>query len=495
MSSFFYTPDEINKFNTTINNLIAEIQTTKKETDPSLWKPEYDNLYEKLLDITDIAAGNIITAHEMYQELPISKYDSFTNYIYNTDINMITLKKGNNERTKMLRATRKDKVCPECNHPLTIANGGYSCPACGYTSDVKGSTPIARSSSDSSKHTYKQLDAIVGIKKAPANISKILKYISIWLTDLKFIYAWLVSNKKLEQWMKKYTQITNDHITLAFFNRVIEAKPENMWDCETYKLFADELYNLLENAKRYSKIKSSNMEALGRDAILDVFKNYIRVKGTKLPSTTETFSSYEIGAYVSKLSLIYEVPDDDIKNDIEKLFGKSLTMPGLMFNFNDVYEQSDNVPKKYAFGQEYIHIIHATFNVPFINIPPQDKDAIVQIILQFNNYYKAESYKKNGKDSNAPLFCCTLACVLTQLPYFVKYRDALRFVPTKDKTTSLRIKAAWFRFTSSHPEEIKKYSMPNITVDTGANEESVTDMIKDDDDLPEEIHMDDDMVF
>lgn len=496
MSSCFYTTDEINKFIAKINNLIVEIDKVKAETDPSLWKGEYDNIYEKLLDIVELASGNIIMAHEQFQELPISKYETFSSYVYNNDVSLISVRKGTNERTKMLRAKRKDTSCPECSHPLVIADGVVTCQVCGYTADVKGTTQSTRSSSDSSKHTYKQLDAITGVKKPPANIAKIIKYITIWLTDLRFIYAWLVTNNRLQTWMKKYAQITDEHISISFFNRVLEHKPENMWDCDLYKLFTDELYLLLENAKRYSKLKSSNMEALSKEEIVDVFRQYVKDNRGKIPDVNETYTyntvKYEVGVYVATLSLRFTTPEGGIKNELEKLFGRSLTMPGLMFDFNDVYEQSDNVPKRYGYGQDYIYCTHETFNVPYINIPQQDKDAIVQLILQFNNYYKEQAYKRSGKECNAPLFCCSLTCVLTQLPYFQKYRGALKFVPTKDKTTTSHIKSEWFKFTCNNPDVIKKYSVANIDEPKNL---IVSEVVKTEEELPEEIKYDDDLVF
>ena len=317
---------------------------------------------------------------------------------------------------------------------------------------------------------------------------------------MHFLYAWLVSNNKLQTWIKKYTQLTDEHITLAFFDRVIEPKPENMWEYEVYKLLTDELFLLLENAKRYSKNKSSNMEALPKEDIIHIFEEYIKQHGKRIPTVTDTFNFnnevYEIGAFVNKLSLIYAAPEGSIKNSIEKLFNQSLTMPGLMFNFNDVYEQSDNVPKRYGFGQEYIYIIHTTFNVPYINIPQQDKNAIIQLILTFNDYYKKEAYKRCGKDCNAPLFCCSLTCILTQLPYFHKYKDILKFIPTKDRGTSSHIKSEWFKFICKQPDIIKRYAesatAPSAasTTDTSTKNAIITDMI-----TQEEIHFYDDMVF
>lgn len=464
------SPEDSCKFIAKLNSFIEEITSTKQSIDPKLWKAEYDIMYDKLIDILDMSYGDIITSMEMFYEMTISKYDSFANYIYNNDINMIKFKKGNNERTKMLRAKRKDILCPECNHPLVKTDSSLLCNSCGYVSDLKCNATNNRSSSDTNKHTNKQLDAITGTKKPPANIVKIINYVSIWLTDLKFIHAWLVSNDKLQSWMKKYHMITDEHISSSYFNKVVPQIPDNMYECDIYKLFTDELYLLLENCKRFSKAPSSNMEALSHEQIVQIFEHYIGIHGKIIPEFDAKIEcngiNYEIGLFVNKLSLIYDPPEGSIKPIIDSLFGHSITTPGLMFNFNDIYEQSDNVPKRYNLTQEYIYITHETFNVPYINMTVQDKAVIVNLILQFNDFYKKESYKKCGKECNAPLFCCSLTCVLTQLPYFYKYKDTLRFIPIKDKGTSLHIKSEWFKFACQHKELITPYesitSIPEI---------------------------------
>lgn len=456
----FYNDDEKSKFSMKINTLLNDMDKMKKSQTVK-WKDDYEILYEKLQDILDVIEGNLILARKQFQELSISKYDSFSNYVYNTDIEMIELRKGNNERTKTLRAKRKCNICPECKHKLHIMDNTQVCHECGYTHDLKSSVPNTRASSDNSKHTYKQLDAITGVKKPPANISKISQYISVWLTDLKFIYKWLVSNNKLNTWIQKYNYITDENINISYFNNIIERNVNNMYSYNVYKLFTDELFLLLENAKRYSKLKSSNMETLKPEEILTIFRKYIATN-KNVPTSTIMFeyegTEYEIGLYINSLKLKYNVPETHIKNDIEKLFNEEITLPGLMFNFNEVYDQSENVPKKYNFTQEYIFCIHETFNVPYIDITPQDKDTIVNLILNFNNFYKNETYKKTGKECNAPLFCCSLSCLITQLPYFHKYKSTLNLIPIKDKGTASHIKAQWFKFVCNNQEMFSMYN-------------------------------------
>ena len=463
MTNQFFTHEETTKFIQKLTALVNEISEMKKITDPSKFKPEYDDMSERLLDILDTAQFNIILANEQYQELSISKYINFAAYVYNTDVTVMYGKKGYNERTKMLRAKRKESLCPECQHSLITSDGMVSCTNCGYSSDIK--TSHNKTTSDASKHTYKQLDAITGVKKPPTNIVRISKYISIWLTDLSYIHAWLTKIGHVQTWLKKYDSIVSDRTSTSFFKQNIERIPDNAWDCDVYKIFTDELYNLLETAKRYSKLKSSNLEAMTKEEIIDIFKIYISKYGTSIPDQNfilkHNGKEYEIGLYLNTISLLFSPPAGSVKPELEALFGKSLTMPGLMFNFSSVYEQSDNVPKRYNLTQEYIYITHETFNVPYINIPKQDKDAIVNIIIKFNAYYKQETFKRTGKECNAPLFCCSLGCIINQLPYFNVYKDALKFLPNKDRGTASHIKSEWFKFTCMNTDIITKYNTKN----------------------------------
>lgn len=488
-------------FNKRINDLLAEIIKTKKELTsindtPSsdttakrsktkakpkkdLWKNDYDLLYDRILDIKGIAQYNYIMAIEQFRALDISNYDSFSNYIYNKDIDIFKCRKGYIERTKLLRARRKGKTCPECHKALSSSSGVMVCKFCGYSSNTKNGAPDFRTGTDSSKHTCKHIDAITGAKKPPANIVKIIHYISTWLTDLKFIYRWLVDNHKLTNWIVKYKQITNESIGPTFFTKVIERTEENVWDYNIYKLFTDEFYELLEKAKRYSKLKSSNMEALSQDERKRIITAYMKSGNIKkIPEPNVTFKfedvEYEVGLFFNTISLIGLSPsdlEDPIERSTETIeliqwiwdtFHINAAMPGLMFNFNDIYCQSDNVPKRYNFTQEYAYILHETFHVSYIDITVQDKKAIMNLVLKFNDFYKKHSLSANGRECNAPLFACTFMCILNQFPYFRKYRDAVKLQPIKDKNTSSRIRSEWFKFMNSNPDLMRTYSQEAI---------------------------------
>ena len=485
----------INKINGLINEMKASKDTTtdtptvkpKRKGQPTsdvTWKPEYDILLEKLEDILDIVYEDSNLAKTQFRNLDIAKYDSFDTYVYNNDPMAINSKKGTNERPKLLRAKRKRVTkCPTCKELMVLIDSILTCPSCGYILEGKGGNCGSRSSTDNNKHTMKQLDAVVGKKKPPANIHKIITYISQWLTDMHFIHEWLIDNKKVDSWMDKYYTLTHKHIDEKFFDIVFDAVPANRWKYDVFKIFTDELYLLLEKAKRMSRIKSSNMNHLSKDEIIEIFIAYYDETGGAIPGLEDIITcsvidddgnecdvEYEVGLYMNQIRLIYDTPPDSVKEALETIYGQSLTLPGLMFNFNDIYEPSDNVPKKYNYQQEFAYIIHNAFNTPFVNICQQDITNITDLILKFNAYYKDEMYRTKGKHCNAPLFCCTLVCIIQNLPYFSKYRYVEECIPTKDKSTLANIKSNWFKFMCSHDELMKPFMRYDIVVDNAAQD-------------------------
>lgn len=577
--------DDINnfdgKFTSRLADLLVEINYYKlnptaifskqKKSNKFTWKAEYDILTTKIKELQEISQFNQIIAKNKFRTLEISNFETFKSYLFNKDIDVMNSCKGSAERTKLLRAKRKSgKKCPECKSMLISSQGNYICKKCGYNSSNTDGSFDYRSNTDSSKHTFKHIDAISGTKKAPLNIIKISKYISVWLTDFHYISDWLIAEKRFPQFIKKFNEINHSHETIYTFPNIrLQRKSENMLEYSIYKMFTDELYNFLEKAKRLSKQKSSNMESLEHDLIKQIVLAYIDSKRKALPksASTKAFNQtninknsklyqimmqksqsnndsfkkdsnklkipdiaekfvfndveYEIGLYFNTLSLyadpidfenylnpdynatkeeLFETKDYSnlnnvmnpynllncqqeininpkmyennnfvkesskeltqiqiIKHWIEQQFGYSISLPGLMFNFNDIYYQSDNVPKRYNFTQEYIYVSHETFNIQYVNISHCDRVALVNLIMSFNEFYKKYSFSRNGKDCNAPLFCCSLVCILNFYKYFSKYADILKFIPMKDKNTSGHIKSIWFKFTNAHPEYKKSY--------------------------------------
>lgn len=456
----------MDKFSSMLESYLKDMRKLKAEN-PNVWKQEYDDLYNELNNILLIHDNNPYESNKMFNSTIISKYDSFINYVYNNDVGSIAELKGSNERTKTLRAKRKDVNCPLCGYSLTTNSGTIYCANCGYTNDVSVTNSV-RITSNNMKHIYKQLDALTGVRKAPCNIEKIIDYISIWLTDLQFIYCWLSSNngKRLGQWISKYNELTDDIITVEFFDRKIERVPDNMFDYNVFKLFTDELYLMLEYATRYANENDSNMQLLPDERVIEIYQEFV-MHNHRLPTIVDKITIdgviYEIGLHANTLSLLYDVPQDHVKRKLERMFNTSLTHPGLMFNYKQVYKKSENPPKKYCYQQEYCWITNRTFHTEFITMPKRDKEAIVMIITKFNEYYKEQTYIKQDKGCNSPLYCCTIACVIN-LPYFRKYAELLRFIPVKDKNTVSHIRREFFNFETANQEMLEPFQHENATL-------------------------------
>ena len=245
------------------------------------------------------------------------------------------------------------------------------------------------------------------------------------------------------------------------------------------------------------------MEALTVDEQYKVFESYAKANKFKIPEIFEKYvydgKEYEIGLMFNTLSLIVNeslmkasvIGEEQPQINVESLVNKaeeqrnvelyleklvslkkrlevlyrptlnsmrrrSLTIPGLMFNYRTVYSKSEAPPKKYCYQQEYCWLMNRVFNTPFVQMPKQDKDDIIKIILKFNEFYKDKICKQEEKSCNSPLYCCTIVCVLN-LPYFQKYKNMLKFVPVKDNSTIASIRKTFFEFEIQHVDFIKPF--------------------------------------
>jgi len=476
-------------FRDKINGLITQIDEFESKN-PTLWKQEYDFIRMDLEEVLSINEGNYQEAEDKYNKIIISKHESFDNYVRQENHTMENKLRGNNIRVKLSRAKRKFKKCPMCNSNLDARDATYVCKKCDYTTDIKPTKTKTNVRSNDNIYIHKQLANMTGLKKPPANISKIIPYISIWLTEMKYIHEWLTFKDKYTEgyyldWKKKLVKTAginrsiivdtindelstaiiddgrtvftnNDGLTMftGFSSIVIERTEDNMFNCEIFKVFTDELYKMLEYAKNCSKVDVSNMYSLDDKVIIEIFANYIKKFPGKVPGLDESFNDYEVGHYINELSLT--IDKSFVKDELEKLFKCSLTIPGLMFNFKDVYAVNENVPQCYNYIQEFPYIIHETFKVPYATIPPRVKEQMVELISLFNNYHKNTN---DGKSSNSPLLCCTLENIL-DFPYFNEYKSAImKFLQRKDKNTISIIKARFFQFTNDNIEYLKQFQI------------------------------------
>lgn len=482
--SVYYNTQRINELTGSIKTRIEEMNAFKTQFQ-QLWKNSYDDMLMELENILTLIEFNPVSADKRYNDMIISKYDNFQTYVYNNDINALDVIKCNTERTKTLRAKRKNIPCPNCGGKMNPSDLGYTCDSCDYSQEHKPGGHTNRTVSNNTKHICKQLDALTGARKAPANIVKIIDYIIIWLTEPHYIMNWLKSredevetDKKtkrvtkqtaIQKWMKKYSTYTGNLINEAFFMKNIPRDPSSMMDYNVFKLFMDEFYAMLEYAHRCSMEAESTMSGMNEDEVFEIFKEYAEKNQYKVPGISDSYTdskgiSWDVGRYVNMLSL--NASDINIKKRLEKLFERtlimknktSLTIPGLMFNYKEVYTRLEVPPKKYCYQQEYSWIMNRTFHTPFVSMDKHDKDAIVDIILRFNEYYKDRVSKQEDKTCNSPLYCCTIICVIN-LPYFQKYQNALKYVPVKDNTTIASIKKAFFEFELKNLDYIKPFKI------------------------------------
>ena len=418
-------------------------------------------------------------ADKKYKEIPATKFDIFHSYVFSTDMNAVGKIKSSVEKTKTLRARRKGKLCPTCSTPMNHTGRNANCPNCGYVVDAKLNTVCIRVSPTESKHILKQLELASGVRKASESIKNIIDPLIIWLTDLRYIYNWLISKNDTigyYVWIEKYKVATDEKITdpYKFFCRIIPRDPNHRWDYPVFKLLTDEFYDMIGIAHRYNTERSSNMEILDDEDIEDIFRDYIKDDPSrlgKIPPITEVYNECEIGYYMTKLSLIFDVDDNHIKRKVERILGlkkNQSTLPGLCFNYSAAYSKCANVPEKFNYQQEYAFIIHTVFHVEYIKLTERDKDAILDLAMKFNGYYKQEMTKVTGNTANSPLYCCTLLSIY-KLKYFEKYIDAIGFLPIKDKTTTNHILAKWHTFTTKHPELVEQFERVN----DGSNDGSV----------------------
>lgn len=445
------------KFIEKINDYIKEMKVFKTEEEQH-WKEDYDVMLDELEDISSIAKGNIIEAESSYNELPVSKFSSFKDYVTNTDPAYLKETSGTNSRFKSSRAKRKKhSICPQCGEKMVMIDNQFKCDKCSFTIEVKSSQTGSISGEDS-KHSNKLIHTIAGIGKPPGSIQKILNHAVTWLTDLHYLKDWFIAHReRYEVFNKAYRKETGTPLTWNFFDRVIERKQENIWKISIYHLLMKEFQQMLEEAKALSTV-SSNMWYMKTDDIYNIVKKYKDENGDEIPATgVKTGDNYEIGAYFAQLSLMPVFETTHVKARLEELYGKKLSMLGLSFNFTETFNRSETVIRPYDLLQGNSWIQRYVFNMPTSTITEMDISNILQIMLRFNIYYKEYWYKQKLKSCNAPLYAVVLDLILS-LPAFRRFKDELMiFVPKKEPKTRAQISNTWMRFEQQHRDFLSKF--------------------------------------
>lgn len=457
-----------------LQKILALLQEMKNyKVDPTKngnWKPEYDDLYESIEEIYTVAKECESIAEDMFVENTLSQYNNFSTYVYNTSGSSKSLKHNEITKTKSKRTNHKKMRCPKCSKEVPAGKSAseYIC-SCGYIGEINIKGPSLHSVADSSKHVIKLLDKILGISKPTKHILKILNIMIEWLTNRKHLYNWLIYKNTLPKWMEKYNKaIEPDFIeTTKFFSeRIIERTEENIISPDEFKVFTDELYDMLNYFKKLHDSSGNNMLVLDDVLILNIIIDYMNDHGNEIPPLHYIHEykdeKYELGHYFTYLSLIVDNDKYPLKYQIEDIFEKSLTQPGLMFDFNEIKgDTSIKFPSKFQYLQEYPWFIRMIFNTTPPVVSDKDKKYMTDLILAFNSFYKNENKTEKNKECNAPLFVCVLENII-KLPYFRKYeKDIIKLLPKKQNHTSSNISFQWIRFNVKHKELVRPFRSYN----------------------------------
>ena len=487
------TPTFVENFHSFYNDLceyISEHEFHQKEV-----PDKYRSLKDELDEIAIMIDENEDDAYKAYYELDCSRYPTFRTYKNNTDVKHINDIEFSMETSKVMRSKRSITQCPMCGIPLRFSNSVLGCPNCNFEAPKTYSAPNTKLNINNTKHIIKQLDAISGQKKIPVSINKIIRYIELWLTDLRYISDWLDYMKLKEKFTAEVSSFLHTVIDSNWYNRTLEKTPKNKWSFKIYKLIMDEFYRMSEYAKRLTNSGISYMHSLDDELVLRVLDEYLKTaitssrdeRSTLIPGINDTVvlddHCYDIGLYFANISYRPSFKNTALYKTIVERFRsvdiafneKSLMIGGLMFDFDSVYKANENIPKKYNYGQEYYTISNHVFNVPYQEISNKDKDLLLELFVDFNNYYKKNVVKFNNHNTknNSPLFGCVLICIVKSLNYFHKYIPLLYSLPEKyiESSTMDSIASYWWLYLYNNTGIYIKYRHIDTHENKGTDED------------------------
>lgn len=439
-----------------IQNYISQGEKIRVQH-PEIWSAKYDKDIKTLKKFVEHACLDDAKAYKDFINTDIAKYSTFGEYIRNSNIAA-----GKIRFPAAVKVKKTQKICRSCGSTeITIQDGTYVCKKC-LTEIVSKSTTqlVAKENVDNSKHIMKQLKILTGEARPPISIQKILQYVKTWFLDKKYIKEWLTYTDKLEDWYKKYEAITGSRIDSTYFDEEIIRHIDHLCNYKVFKMYTDVFYNLTNLVKHYDGFEN-NMSEISQEEQYDICVRYLGDSPDKaFPEENTIYEvegmKYEIGKFITKQMITDVGAETDFKIRLEKLFGRDVRLPGLMFNYSELYEIKDNIPKKFAYQQNYIFIVHEIYNIRFYNILENDKQVMCDIMMDFNNYLKGLKKDQSGRNHNSCLWQISLSCIL-RLPYFRCYSDIIKILPMKMSNTIAIINEAWNLYTILHYDELSKY--------------------------------------
>ena len=428
-----------------------------KYKNPKYWNESYDEIIMELKEIADISRINGNDSINLFNNLSISKFKTFGDYIKSVDI------KASKAHFNIHHKVEKKKlICRHCGSNrvyLSKEEGLYVCKNCNCEIQNKVNTQLlAKETVDTSKHIVKQLNTLIGKVNTPLSLNKILPYLKKWFLDRTYIKNFLIYVNQLDSWIAKYNKFSPIPLEDNYFEIKVKPEPDSLTTYQIFKLYTDTFYSMTQLIKNYT-LFVNNMSSLEEDKIFEICQDYYK-KHKKVPKENEIYvykeSKYEIGKYIISMLITDPHSETEFKQKLNKIFETNLVLPGLMFDFKKIYS-SENIPKKFTYQQNYIFIIHYVYQIPYCNILESDKQIICDIMMSFNNYVKDIKTKQSGKNHNSCLWQISLLYVF-ELPWFRCYKSLIKILPVKLNNTTSNIGELWVKFKITHYKELSKYS-------------------------------------
>ena len=447
------------------------------KNDDGYWKDEYDNIVKQFEELISVAEYNWLDAKQMAENIECFKFDNFTQYVSTHDIRNTKHIKGMDVRAKTIRRKRSN-ICPRCKIECkpTKEMDTLKCPNCGYEI-MKNKAGVPDNVINGEKHIRKHYDKLIGCSKIPANLNRVLPYLTIWLTEWKYIRDWLLFSNRFDNFVFRYQQRSGKSLHYEDFDRVLPRDDSNRMTFDVYELFTEEFYKMTELMSKTNK-KTTNV--IGTDDFIidliaysmeNVYKQPLiySFKDISDESTTVIYNGveYNIGIYLNKLALICDYDEHHIKHKIVAKYCYNsvdcIVFPGLMFNFNELFTTSINIPKSFIYAENYNKVMYEVFHSTFATISNSDIKILIQIHLKFNEYYKQhvqKTGKKKNTKTNAPLFVVVFKCIVSTFKHFHKYIPVLNHIPHRitESITKNEIDNLWLQFMTQ-PENKELYDL------------------------------------
>ena len=439
---------KLDEFNEEISSLKADDETIEQI------RSVLDDL-NALRDLNEEQCNTECTMYELFE------YDSLKDYIM-SKTGGSTIQ---NKKTVSHRSKNKNTKCQNCGGELSMKGNILICSKCGHESSTSRNTS---SISDNYKHIQKQLNALVGLKTVNKKVRLLEPYLKDWILHRHYIRDWLIFTNTMDKWIKKYNR-KNSTIDESYFDENLPAELE--YDVIRFYIF--EFHKMITYCSIVTK-STCNMMLCNPEEQLDVCKEYAKDNYGKnyrevLIDGLFNYDGriFELSSFFSKLAIKNygnEIDDDEVM----KIIGVNLSIPGLNFPFDEIIGISMKIPQVYTILQDFPFILNDVYAVPYVKISKKELDDIFNIIIDFNTYYKMR--ESRGQKYNSPMYHVVLRNVI-MLNRYRKYSDIINFIPKKGDITTSKIDKIWIMYMSEHEELLKNETM----------NETMNDMVNDDD--------------